>query len=278
MVGPLSWPTRPACGPQPIHSRQQASRALTHSSALLTWRCAVPPTVVVRAGQEPTRLLLPLPAAREAQPLQSTVREEGGRVHERHPTKGFPAEWMLRHFSAVRGRVRELPPTDTVEVGSLWTTPSGRKSGVPRLVAQACIGAALALGKRTAFIVSHAQFEPVLRGLGMKALEGAPEVPFPTASYRSRIHTVDLAVLARAITAYVRSGRSDLLERYSQTCLRRVWKAQRFSWWMTQMFHLHPDDNAFDRKRQLAELDYFVSSDAGQVAFAENYVGLPVEA
>ena len=64
---------------------------------------------------------------------------------------------------------------------------------------------------------------------------------------------------------------------YSQTCLRRVWKAQRFSWWMTQMLHLHPDDNAFDRKRQLAELDYVVSSEAAATSLAENYVGLPVE-
>lgn len=126
----------------------------------------------------------------------------GGRVHERHPTRGFPAESMLRHFSAVRGRLRELTPTDTVELASFWTTTSGRKSGVPRLVAQACIGAALALGKRTAFIVSHAQFAPVLRGVGMTELQGAPEVPFPTASYRSRIHTVDLAALAGA-------GRTD---------------------------------------------------------------------
>jgi p-hydroxybenzoate 3-monooxygenase len=57
-----------------------------------------------------------------------------------------------------------------------------------------------------------------------------------------------------------------------------VWKAQRFSWWMTQLFHLDPSHNAFDRKRQLAELDYVTSSEAAGRSLAENYVGLPVEA
>jgi p-hydroxybenzoate 3-monooxygenase len=87
----------------------------------------------------------------------------------------------------------------------------------------------------------------------------------------------DVMVLSRAIVAFYRGRRSDLLERYSATCLRRVWKAQRFSWWMTQMFHLDPSDNAFDRKRQLAELDYVTSSEAGSRSLAENYAGLPVE-
>jgi p-hydroxybenzoate 3-monooxygenase len=87
----------------------------------------------------------------------------------------------------------------------------------------------------------------------------------------------DVLVLSRALTRYYRTGRSDLIESYSATCLRRVWKAQRFSWWMTQMFHLSPTDNAFDRKRQLAELDYVVSSEAAARSLAENYTGLPVE-
>src|SRR5262244_2838260 len=87
----------------------------------------------------------------------------------------------------------------------------------------------------------------------------------------------DVRVLARAISQFYKNGHSDLLERYSATCLRRVWKAQRFSWWMTQLFHLDPDHNAFDRKRQLAELDYVTSSEAAARSIAENYVGLPVE-
>ena len=87
----------------------------------------------------------------------------------------------------------------------------------------------------------------------------------------------DVSVLARAISQFYKSGRSDLLESYSATCLRRVWKAQRFSWWMTQLFHLDPSHNAFDRKRQRAELDYVTSSEAAMRSLAENYAGLPVE-
>jgi p-hydroxybenzoate 3-monooxygenase len=118
--------------------------------------------------------------------------------------------------------------------------------------------------------------EPMQHGRLFLAGDSAHIQP-PTGAKGMNLALADVVVLARAITAYVRSGRSDLLERYSQTCLRRVWKAQRFSWWMTQIFHLHPDDNAFDRKRQLAELAYVVSSEAAATSLAENYVGLPVE-
>ncbi|MFZ0084105.1 MAG: hypothetical protein WAK78_02360, partial [Candidatus Acidiferrales bacterium] len=64
---------------------------------------------------------------------------------------------------------------------------------------------------------------------------------------------------------------------YSQTCLRRVWKVQRFSWWMTSMLHRFENENAFDHRRQLAELDYVTSSRAASQTLAENYVGLPFE-
>src|SRR5262249_38800014 len=100
----------------------------------------------------------------------------------------------------------------------------------------------------------------------------------PTGAKGMNLAMADVLVLARAIAKFYRSGEDDLLERYSQTCLRRTWKAQRFSSWMTQMLHLHPTHNAFDRKRQLAELDYVVSSEAAARSLAENYVGLPVEA
>jgi p-hydroxybenzoate 3-monooxygenase len=119
--------------------------------------------------------------------------------------------------------------------------------------------------------------EPMQHGRLFLAGDSAHIQP-PTGAKGMNLALADVLVLARALTAYFRSGRSDLLERYSQTCLRRVWKAQRFSWWMTQMFHLHPDENAFDRKRQLAELAYVVSSEAAKITLAENYVGLPVEA
>src|SRR5262245_3488217 len=99
----------------------------------------------------------------------------------------------------------------------------------------------------------------------------------PTGAKGMNLALADVLVLSRALTQFYRSRREDLLERYSQTCLRRVWKAQRFSWWMTQLFHLDPTHNAFDRKRQLAELDYVTSSETAARSLAENYAGLPVD-
>jgi p-hydroxybenzoate 3-monooxygenase len=119
--------------------------------------------------------------------------------------------------------------------------------------------------------------EPMQYGRLFLAGDSAHIQP-PTGAKGMNLALADVLVLARALTAFYRSGRNDLLERYSATCLRRVWKAQRFSWWMTQLFHLDPSHNAFDRKRQLAELDYVTSSEAAARSMAENYVGLPVEA
>jgi p-hydroxybenzoate 3-monooxygenase len=84
-------------------------------------------------------------------------------------------------------------------------------------------------------------------------------------------------MLARALAAFYASGRPDLLDGYSAICLRRVWKAQRFSWWMTSMLHRFADRNPYEDRVQLAELDYVTSSRAAAQALAENYVGLPFE-
>jgi p-hydroxybenzoate 3-monooxygenase len=84
-------------------------------------------------------------------------------------------------------------------------------------------------------------------------------------------------VLSRAIAEFYKTRRSEQLVTYSQTCLRRMWKAQRFSWWMTQMLHRFPDESAFDRKRREAELDYVTSSQAASMTLAENYTGLPMD-
>jgi len=119
--------------------------------------------------------------------------------------------------------------------------------------------------------------EPMHHGRLFLAGDSAHIQP-PTGAKGMNLAVADVLVLARALARYYRSNSSDLIERYSETCLRRTWKAQRFSWWMTQMLHLHPTHNAFDRKRQLAELDYVVSSPAASRSLAENYVGLPVEA
>ena len=71
------------------------------------------------------------------------------------------------------------------------------------------------------------------------------------------------------------AGSSEGLDGYPKKALARIWKAERFSWWMTQMLHRFPESTAFDQKMQTAELDYLFSSNAAQTALAENYVGLP---
>jgi p-hydroxybenzoate 3-monooxygenase len=118
--------------------------------------------------------------------------------------------------------------------------------------------------------------EPMQYGRLFLAGDAAHIVP-PTGAKGMNLALADVLVLSRAITEFYRAGRDDLLESYSATCLRRVWKAQRFSWWMTQMLHTDPRHSAFDHKRQLAELDYVTSSRAAARSLAENYVGLPLE-
>jgi p-hydroxybenzoate 3-monooxygenase len=87
----------------------------------------------------------------------------------------------------------------------------------------------------------------------------------------------DVRVLAEALVRFYRSGGTDRLEAYSDTCLRRVWKVQRFSWWMTSMLHRFPGDDGFGSRLQLAELDYLTNSEAAARTLAENYVGLPFD-
>jgi p-hydroxybenzoate 3-monooxygenase len=119
--------------------------------------------------------------------------------------------------------------------------------------------------------------EPMRHGRLFLAGDAAHIVP-PTGAKGMNLAVADVQVLAQALRGFYDSGRSDGLDGYSQTCLRRVWKVQRFSWWMTTLLHRFETDNAFDRRRQLAELEYIVGSRAGAQTLAENYVGLPLEA
>jgi len=117
--------------------------------------------------------------------------------------------------------------------------------------------------------------EPMQVGRLFLAGDSAHIVP-PTGAKGMNLAVADVVVLARALEGFYHANRTDLLEGYSRTCLARVWKAQRFSWWMTQIFHRFPDEVAFDRRRQLAELDYVANSTAAATALAENYAGLPM--
>ncbi len=118
--------------------------------------------------------------------------------------------------------------------------------------------------------------EPMQCGKLFLAGDAAHIVP-PTGAKGLNLAVADVRVLARALEEFYKSGSRRRLEEYSATCLRRVWKVQRFSWWMTAMLHLFDTDNQFDQRRQLAELDYVTSSRAASQSLAENYVGLPMD-
>ena len=99
----------------------------------------------------------------------------------------------------------------------------------------------------------------------------------PTGAKGMNLAVADVRVLARAIGAFCEGKGNALLEAYSATCLKRVWRAEHFSWWMTSMLHRFPDDDGFQHRLQRSQLDYVVGSRAAAASLAENYVGLPFE-
>ena len=99
----------------------------------------------------------------------------------------------------------------------------------------------------------------------------------PTGAKGLNLAASDVDALHRILVKVYGEGRTDLLEQYSPIALRRIWKAERFSWWMTSMLHQFPDSDAFTRRMLETELDYFLGSEAGRTTIAENYVGLPFE-
>ena len=117
--------------------------------------------------------------------------------------------------------------------------------------------------------------EPMQYGRLFLAGDAAHIVP-ATGAKGLNLAVADVHVLARALAEFYASGRTDLLDRYSVTCLPRVWRAQHFSWWMTSMLHRFTDGGAFQQRVQLAELEYVTSSRAAAATLAENYVGLPL--
>ena len=99
----------------------------------------------------------------------------------------------------------------------------------------------------------------------------------PTGAKGMNLAIADIRVLARALEAFFAGKGSELLDGYSARALARIWKAQRFSWWMTSMLHRFDGGDPFEHKVQMAELDYICGSRAGAMTLAENYVGLPLD-
>jgi p-hydroxybenzoate 3-monooxygenase len=118
--------------------------------------------------------------------------------------------------------------------------------------------------------------EPMRHGRLFLAGDAAHIVP-PTGAKGLNLAMADVWRLSQALATFYQSGSETLLDEYSDRGLRRTWTAQRFAWWMTSMLHRVPDATTFDHRRQLAELEYLVSSRAAMTSLAENYVGIPFD-
>jgi p-hydroxybenzoate 3-monooxygenase len=115
--------------------------------------------------------------------------------------------------------------------------------------------------------------EPMQHGRLFLAGDAAHIVP-PTGAKGLNLAVHDVRVLAESLAGWLRHGRRSGLDGYSATCLRRIWRAEHFSWWMTSMLHRSPDGDPFDLRLQLSQLRYVTSSSAAATSLAENYVGL----
>ncbi|PXX95148.1 4-hydroxybenzoate 3-monooxygenase [Halomonas sp. LBP4] len=118
--------------------------------------------------------------------------------------------------------------------------------------------------------------EPMQHGRLFLVGDAAHIVP-PTGAKGLNLAASDVNTLYRLMVKVYQEGRTDLIPNYSETCLKRIWKAERFSWWMTTMLHKFSEEEDFGTRMQQAELDYVTSSEAGLTTIAENYVGLPYE-
>jgi p-hydroxybenzoate 3-monooxygenase len=118
--------------------------------------------------------------------------------------------------------------------------------------------------------------EPMRHGSLFLAGDAAHIVP-PTGAKGLNLAISDVRLLHRAFESWYSKNKADDLDAYSASALSRVWKAERFSWYLSTMMHQFPEHNAFERRMQRAEFDYVASSQAASLAIAENYVGLPLE-
>jgi p-hydroxybenzoate 3-monooxygenase len=168
----------------------------------------------------------------------------------------------------------QVPPDEPIEKWSdeaIWaemlermTTCDGWRPNVGRVIQKS-------VAPMRSFVAA-----PMRYGRLFLAGDSAHIVP-PTGAKGLNLAASDVLVLSRAVKSFYEDGRTDGLDQYSDVCVRRVWKAQRFSWWMTSTLHRFPEQSSFDRERQLADLDYLTGSRAAMTSLAEQYVGMPPE-
>ncbi|WP_271409286.1 4-hydroxybenzoate 3-monooxygenase [Pseudomonas sp. Q1-7] len=190
-----------------------------------------------------------------------------------HHARGFS---LCSQRSRTRSRYYlQVPLTDKVEDWSDERFWAELKARLPQDVAKYLVtGPSLekSIAPLRSFVV-----EPMQYGKLFLVGDAAHIVP-PTGAKGLNLAASDVCYLYRILVKVYREGRTDLLEKYSELALRRVWKGERFSWFMTNLLHdFDGQKDAWDQKMQAADREYFLNSPAGLVNIAENYVGLPYE-
>ncbi|WP_233809571.1 4-hydroxybenzoate 3-monooxygenase [Paraburkholderia sp. HP33-1] len=189
-----------------------------------------------------------------------------------HHERGFV---LCSQRSTTRSRYYlQVPLTEKVEDWSDERFWEELKVRLPQDVAQKVVTGP-SLEKSIAPLRSYV-VEPMQYGKLFLVGDAAHIVP-PTGAKGLNLAASDVSTLYRILTRVYRDGRTDLLEKYSPIALRRVWKAERFSWFMTNLLHEFSDRDAFDKRMQRTDYDYYTTSEAGLKTIAENYVGLPYE-
>jgi p-hydroxybenzoate 3-monooxygenase len=200
--------------------------------------------------------------------ILATVPPSNDELIYAYHERGFALHTM-RSTSLTRLYVQCPPDDDLAEWSDdrIWSELQARLAGDDFTLAEGPI-VEKGIAPMRSFVC-----EPMQHGRLFLAGDAAHIVP-PTGAKGMNLALHDVNVLAQAIAAWYRRGDRPGLDAYSKICLRRVWRAEHFSWWMTAMLHRFPDGDAFEERLQLAQLAYVASSRAAATSLAENYAGL----
>ena len=191
----------------------------------------------------------------------------------------YPDIWVMDSQVQFIDDVKPLQDTELYRVrgirGVEWAVPLYK--GLLKARLETVPGFVLATGEiidRGVTPMRSFVAEPMQYGRLYLAGDAAHIVP-PTGAKGLNLAVADVRLLTRALAHWYETGSGELLDGYSEACLKRVWRAQHFSWWMTTLLHTLESDDAYGHRLQLSYLDYVTSSEAAATTLAENYVGLP---